>query len=147
MPNPDNTTVAEWKPHDGRLRTLENAEAHWPQDRYLLGKGQLTTTASCSPNKSGDCPHKSQENPLGSVGTPWKKHLGNFLPEAEGLYGASGEISPRTFGKTCDGDRVPRATSNVHAEELSVLRWSPSHISTSLWDLNEITKNFHVWGF
>lgn len=77
---------------------------------------------------------------------PLKKHLGNFLAEAEGLHGATGEISPRKSGKFCDGDRILKAMSNVHPE-LGVLRWSPWDISTSLWDLNEITKNFHVWGF
>lgn len=129
----------------GWLGTEEDTQAHWSLDRYLLGKRQLTTAASCSPNKSGNFPHKSQENTLGSVRAP-EKYLGNFLPKAEGLHGATGEISPTKSGKPCDGDRVLRATSNLHPE-LGALRGSPSYTSVSLWDLNEITKNFHVWGF
>lgn len=67
------------------------------------------------------------------LGLP-EKIPGNFLPEAEGLHRATGEICPRKSGKSYDGNRVLIATSNVHLEELSALRGSPetllSHFGT-----------------
>lgn len=159
MLNPEKNSY--WKKgHKERLRVLEkprllgieeDTQAHWPRDRYLFGKRQLTTASSCSPNKSGDGvtgwrPTQKSRKPFGFRWGSLKKYLGIFIPEVEGLLRASGEICARKSRKPCDGDRVLIATSNVYPE-LGALRGSPWNTSISLWDLNEITKNFHVWGF
>lgn len=54
-------------------QTQEEVQAAYqPWDKSLLGQGQLTSAASSSPNKSGGCPHESQEVPRGAAGTPEK---------------------------------------------------------------------------